>query len=294
MKCSRFIKFLTLVLALTMLVSVICVNSFAFTAYDELHEEAQPVSDKTTTTHVTATTSDGKSESFDIVIDPEYYDISWEPNSTLTGVPGVTGTAIHTRSDESAAVTHTYRYIEHIVVPAGTTSIVGCSGHPSIVVIPRSVKTIAGFFGEFNIMKNPEQVRELFLKQRNLPYGSFVDCAYNDYYPYLMVLYEGTEAEWKQIYTPDRAGSDPITGEDGYTYANQARMLYEKGYVRFNCDYYTLTGTGTKPTEQTPVTPSKPAAATVGGFTDVSASAYYADSVQWAVENGITTGVTST
>ena len=35
----------------------------------------------------------------------------------------------------------------------------------------------------------------------------------------------------------------------------------------------------------------KPAEPTVGGFSDVKASAYYADAVLWAVENGITNGI---
>ena len=35
-------------------------------------------------------------------------------------------------------------------------------------------------------------------------------------------------------------------------------------------------------------------AAAVGGFTDVSANAYYADAVLWAVENGITSGTSAT
>ena len=34
--------------------------------------------------------------------------------------------------------------------------------------------------------------------------------------------------------------------------------------------------------------------ATVGGFSDVKESAYYADAVQWAVENGVTTGTSAT
>ena len=35
----------------------------------------------------------------------------------------------------------------------------------------------------------------------------------------------------------------------------------------------------------------QPAPATAATFTDVSADAYYADAVSWAVENGITTGI---
>ena len=35
----------------------------------------------------------------------------------------------------------------------------------------------------------------------------------------------------------------------------------------------------------------QPAPATSATFTDVSADAYYADAVSWAVENGITTGI---
>ncbi|WP_300684518.1 S-layer homology domain-containing protein [Acutalibacter sp. 1XD8-36] len=37
--------------------------------------------------------------------------------------------------------------------------------------------------------------------------------------------------------------------------------------------------------------PPKPTEPTVGGFSDVKQSAYYADAVLWAVENGITSGI---
>lgn len=290
MRCSRVFRFLTCLLLVVMLMSVVCFSAFAKVSVDELNEyaEPQPVSDKTTTTTVTATTSDGKTETYDIVIDPEYYDISFVPNSVSYSVPGFTGTAIETKSDMYADVTKTYRYIEHIVVPDGITAISTCSGQPSIIVVPKSVTAIARFFGSFNTMKDPEQVRQLFLSQRDEPGGIFRSCAYNDYYPYLLVLYEGTEAEWQKISTPDY-----VNGV-GETRPNEARVLYEKGYVRFNCNYYDLTGTGSKPTEPAPATPSTPAANTVGGFADVLSSAYYANAVTWAVEQGITTGVTST
>ncbi|WP_166543182.1 S-layer homology domain-containing protein [Acutalibacter sp. 1XD8-36] len=50
-----------------------------------------------------------------------------------------------------------------------------------------------------------------------------------------------------------------------------------------NASYVRIAPTGSKP--------PKPTEPTVGGFSDVKQSAYYADAVLWAVENGITSGI---
>lgn len=46
--------------------------------------------------------------------------------------------------------------------------------------------------------------------------------------------------------------------------------------------------------KSTPSTPSKPSTPTGQTFTDVATNAYYADTVKWAVEQGITSGTTAT
>ena len=55
---------------------------------------------------------------------------------------------------------------------------------------------------------------------------------------------------------------------------------------------YTFTMPAAQVTVQASFTRSAPA--TVGGFTDVAADAYYADAVLWAVEQGVTSGTTAT
>lgn len=261
-----------------------CTVPAAAESMDELGELAgiQTPGTNITTTTVTATTSDGTVETYDIVIDHDFYDISYEP---FTNYNGVSGTAITTLSDRASTIIGSYKYIDDIVVPKTVTSITSCMGNPKLVVIPKTVKTITGFFGDFGGMKDPDDVRERFLEayKDKSPSSAFRSDFHNPYYPYLMVLYEGTEAEWKAISKPD------FVDENGRVYPNNVQALYEKGYVRFNCNYYELTEGKTDTSE-----PTTPAAPTVSGFTDVTADKYYADAVKWAVDQGITTGVTST
>lgn len=251
---------------------------------DELNEIAgirTPGTNITTTT-VTATTSDGKVETYDITIDHDFYDISYTP---FTNYNGVSGTAIETISDKSSITISDYKFIEDLVVPKTITSIVNCNGNPKIVVIPKTVKTIAGFFGNFGSMENPDEVRERFLEayKDKSPSSAFRSAFHNPYYPYVMVLYEGTEAEWQAINKPD------FVDAKGQIDANKAQTLYEKGYVRFNCNYYDIVEGKTDTSK--PVTNT---ASTVSGFKDVTTDKYYAESVEWAVDENITKGVTAT
>lgn len=253
---------------------------------DELNEIAgirTPGTNITTTT-VTATTSDGKVETYDITIDHDFYNISYEP---FTNGNGVSGTAITTLSDMSSTTIGDYKYIEDIVVPKTVTSITSCMGQPEIVVIPKTVTTIADFFGVFKTSNDPDGVRQKFLEalKDKEPGGPYRSHYHNYYHPYVLVLYEGTEAEWKAINKPDFVN---VNG-DGSTDPNPAQTLYEKGYVRFNCNYYDLTEGKTDTSK--PVTNT---ASTVSGFTDVTEDKYYAEPVEWAVDQGITTGVTAT
>ena len=129
---------------------------------DELNEIAgirTPGTNITTTT-VTATTSDGKVETYDITIDHDFYDISYTPST----VQGVSGTVIMTQSDMSSTTIGDYKFIEDIVIPENITSIVGCYGDPKIVVVPKSVKTLADMFGDFAAMENPDEVQQKFLE----------------------------------------------------------------------------------------------------------------------------------
>ena len=56
----------------------------------------------------------------------------------------------------------------------------------------------------------------------------------------------------------------------------------------------TATATSVKPTAATSVKPTSNATAKSSKFTDVPASAYYAEAVEWAVQKGITSGTTET
>lgn len=268
----------------TMSISAFGISAAAKVSTDELNEIAgirTPGTNITTTT-VTATTSDGKVETYDITIDHDFYDISYTP---MTDYNGVSGTDIQTISDQSSMTIKDYKFIEDIVVPKTITSIVNAGGYPKIVVIPKTVKTIAGFFGNFNGMEDPDGVRERFLeayKDKN-PSSSFRSHFHNPYYPYLMVLYEGTEAEWQAINKPD------FVDNKGRVYPNEVQTLYEKGYVRFNCNYYDIVEGKTDTSK--PVTNT---GSTVSGFKDVTTDKYYAESVEWAVDENITKGVTAT
>lgn len=79
------------------------------------------------------------------------------------------------------------------------------------------------------------------------------------------VYYEGNEAQWKMLSIDD--GADDM----GHPFNDEIL----NSTIHYN-------STGPAPTE--PETPNIPA------FTDVSATAYYADAVNWAVENGVTSG----
>lgn len=251
---------------------------------DELNEIAgirTPGTNITTTT-VTATTSDGKVETYDITIDHDFYDISYTQD---TNYNGVSGTVIKTLSDMSSTTIGDYKFIEDIVIPENITSIVGCYGHPKIVVVPKSVKTLADMFGDFASMENPDEVQQRFLEayKDKSPSSAFRSNFHNPYFPYVMVLYEGTEAEWQAINKPDYVWAN------GRVRPNAAQALYEKGYVRFNCNYYDIVEGKTDTSK--PVTNT---ASTVSGFKDVTTDKYYAESVEWAVDENITKGVTAT
>ena len=251
---------------------------------DELNEIAgirTPGTNITTTT-VTATTSDGKVETYDITIDHDFYDISYTP---FTNYNGVSGTAITTISDRSSMTTKDYKFIEDIVIPKTVTSITSCMGHPKLVVIPKTVTTIADFFVGAND-DSSEEIRQAFLEalKDKDPSGVFRSHYYNPYYPYVMVLYEGTEAEWQAINKPD------FVDDTGRVYPNDIQSLYEKGYVRFNCNYYYDIVEGKTDTSK----PMTTTASTVSGFKDVTTDKYYAESVEWAVDENITKGVTAT
>lgn len=252
---------------------------------DELNEIAgirTPGTNITTTT-VTATTSDGKVETYDITIDKDFYNIKFEPSENKFN--GVSGTAITTLSDMSSTTIGDYKYIEDIVIPKSVTSIVNCIGNPKIVVIPKTVTTLADIFGEFRGNDNADELRQKFLEayKDKSPSSAFRRAFHNPYFPYVMVLYEGTEAEWNAINKPD------VTYPDGLTVYNQAQVLYEKGYVRFNCNYYDIVEGKTDTSK--PVTNT---GSTVSGFKDVTTDKYYAESVEWAVDENITKGVTAT
>ena len=272
-------KLLSTLLAAVMLLA--CAPTVAMASTDELNEIAgirTPGTNITTTT-VTATTSDGKTETYDIVIDHDFYDIVY---NTVTNFMGVTGTRIITNSDASSDTIGDYKYIENIVIPETVTSIISCSGKPSIVVVPKSVTYIGGFFGMFGTMADPEATRQNFLENRDNEYSHYHRYDYNDYYPYLLILYEGTEAEWQAIAKPSQ------TDSTGTFRPNKAQELYDLGYVRFNCNYYDIVN-GTSNTA-----PAQPTSPTVSGFSDVTADKYYAESVKWAVDENITKGVTAT
>lgn len=69
---------------------------------------------------------------------------------------------------------------------------------------------------------------------------------------------------------------------------------YDYGFNEGEYFYFTyadLSKYDVTPKPAAPVTPAAPAAS---GFTDVSASAYYAKAVKWAVENNVTAGTTPT
>lgn len=59
-------------------------------------------------------------------------------------------------------------------------------------------------------------------------------------------------------------------------------MLYNLGYVGFNCNYCCLSGSASGSSGTT-----RPAASAVSGFQDITPDAYYADAVRWAVDKGI-------
>ena len=69
----------------------------------------------------------------------------------------------------------------------------------------------------------------------------------------------------------------------------------EPSYIAF---YVPANGVTTNPfgttSESKPATPSTPSTPSKSGFTDVAPTAYYADSVNWAVKQGITGGTTAT
>lgn len=276
------------VLACLLLMGTMFTSVFGFSAFastDELNEIAgirTPGTNITTTT-VTATTSDGKVETYDITIDKDFYNIKFEPWENKFS--GVSGTAITTLSDMSSTTIGDYKYIEDIVIPKSVTSIVRCTGHPKIVVIPKTVTTLADIFGEFRGNENADELRQKFLEayKDKSPSSAFRRAFHNPYFPYVMVLYEGTETEWQAINKPD------VTYPDGHTVYNQAQVLYEKGYVRFNCNYYDIVEGKTDTSK--PVTNT---ASTVSGFKDVTTDKYYAESVEWAVDENITKGVTAT
>lgn len=269
----------------TMFTSVFGFSAAAKVSTDELNEIAgirTPGTNITTTT-VTATTSDGKVETYDITIDHDFYDIKFEPSENKFN--GVSGTAITTLSDMSSTTIGDYKYIEDIVIPKSVTSIVNCIGNPKIVVIPKTVTTLADIFGEFRGNENADELRQKFLEayKDKSPSSAFRRAFHNPYFPYVMVLYEGTEAEWNAINKPD------VTYPDGLTVYNQAQVLYEKGYVRFNCNYYDIVEGKTDTSK-----PATTTASTVSGFKDVTTDKYYAESVEWAVDENITKGVTAT
>lgn len=276
------------VLACLLLMGTMFTSVFGFSAFastDELNEIAgirTPGTNITTTT-VTATTSDGKVETYDIVIDKDFYNIKFEPAENKFN--GVSGTAITTLSDMSSTTIGDYKYIDDIVIPKSVTSIVNCVGNPKIVVIPKTVTTLASMFGEFRGNDNADELRQKFLEayKDKSPSSAFRSDFHNPYYPYVMVLYEGTEAEWQAINKPD------VTYPDGLTVYNPAQTLYEKGYVRFNCNYYDIVEGKTDTSK--PVTNT---GSTVSGFKDVTTDKYYAESVEWAVDENITKGVTAT
>lgn len=275
------------VLACLLLMGTMFTSVFGFSAFastDELNEIAgirTPGTNITTTT-VTATTSDGKVETYDITIDHDFYDISYTQD---TNYNGVSGTVIMTQSDMSSTTIGDYKFIEDIVIPENITSIVGCYGDPKIVVVPKSVKTLADMFGDFAAMENPDEVQQKFLEamKDKDPTGPYRSHYHNPYFPYVMVLYEGTEAEWQAINKPDYVWAN------GRVRPNAAQALYEKGYVRFNCNYYDIVNGKTDTSK--PVTNT---ASTVSGFKDVTTDKYYAESVEWAVDENITKGVTAT
>ena len=275
------------VLACLLLMGTMFTSVFEFSAFastDELNEIAgirTPGTNITTTT-VTATTSDGKVETYDITIDHDFYDISYTQD---TNYNGVSGTVIKTLSDMSSTTIGDYKFIEDIVIPKNITSIVNCYGEPKIVVVPKSVKTMASMFGNFRTMENPDEVQQRFLeayKDKN-PSSAFRSDFHNPYFPYVMVLYEGTEAEWQAINKPDYVWAN------GKVRPNPAQTLYEKGYVRFNCNYYDIVEGKTDTSK-----PATTTASTVSGFKDVTTDKYYAESVEWAVDENITKGVTAT
>lgn len=273
------------VLACLLLMGTMFTSVFGFSAFastDELNEIAgirTPGTNITTTT-VTATTSDGKVETYDITIDHDFYDISYTP---LTNYNGVSGTAITTISDRSSMTIKDYKFIEDIVIPKTVTSITSCMGHPKLVVIPKTVTTIADFF--VGADDSSEEIRQAFLEayKDKSPSSAFRSAFHNPYYPYVMVLYEGTEAEWQAINKPD------FVDDKGRVYPNDIQSLYEKGYVRFNCNYYDIVEGKTDTSK-----PATTTASTVSGFKDVTTDKYYAESVEWAVDENITKGVTAT
>ena len=275
------------VLACLLLMGTMFTSVFGFSAFastDELNEIAgirTPGTNITTTT-VTATTSDGKVETYDITIDHDFYDISYKES---TNYRGYTGTVIMTQSDMSSTTIGDYKYIEDIVIPKTVTSIIGTYGRPKIVVVPKTVKTMLSIFGSFGGMEDPDTVRQNFLEacKDKSPSSAFRSDFYNPYYPYVMVLYEGTEAEWQAINKPNNINANGTIRKNG------AQVLYEKGYVRFNCNYYDIVEGKTDTSK-----PATTTASTVSGFKDVTTDKYYAESVEWAVDENITKGVTAT
>lgn len=265
---------MALVLALAMIIGIICVNSFAsFTYGTDIADSNNGGIDGTGNESsgkvgkvysVTATAVDGTSKTFTVDTNDmeDHVKVHSVGNHYRDGdysqlVPMI---QIYYTHNGYPTAANPILPTQSIIIPDGTVNVYEmgvASDDVEFVVIPKSVEYI-GSNG-----------------------GTTDDITENT-----IILYEGSKADWDKVLLPKGQYGNLNTYNTIKDIAEAGKNIY------YNCNYYSLTSG--KPAEQTPVTPSKPAADTVGNFTDVLATDYYADSVQWAVENGITTGVTAT
>lgn len=104
---------------------------------------------------------------------------------------------------------------------------------------------------------------------------------------------------WRQAGSPTMSGTNPFTDVSASDYYYDAVLWVVENGITVG------TGDGTTFSPSEPCTRAQamtflyrdknsPAVSGTNSFTDVSASAYYANAIQWAVANGVTYGVTDT
>lgn len=136
------------------------------------------------------------------------------------------------------------------------------------IIVPDGTEVLGTFLlsGNLDFLVVPKTVKHLeAIRPRNTDY---------------VILYEGTEAQWNNIELSDHTQDD-----NRATVANAVTL--------FNCNYYDVAA-GRAAEEAAAAAAAEAAVPLVSGFTDVKATDYCAEPVKWAVEKGITSGVTKT